>query len=242
MAINFIRNIAENKIDENTHHMFTRYGNGEYEKEEFKVKKSKKNIKIWAGFEYTNAMLKFVANLCSDSEKIKVKGVIITQEDLTGVLEKNKIEFTSKDKRGMRGMKKTEYSIEGEFDKKELLKLIDQLYKFYLFLDIKQENREYKVKKKAVPKIGKETDKFVNATLELEDEEKLKEEFLFDVTGDFKEVSIFHTYKIDNVKVDNKLLEKDSLKARLEAKREGKLLRKLIVDGQETVKEYSLDV
>ena len=215
MSINFIKNAIENKADDITHHAFTRYGTGEYPKEEFKVKKSSKNIRIWAGFEYTNSLLKFVATLCDGN--INVNGVIITSEDLEEVLNKNKIEFTAKEKRGMRGLKKTEYSIQGDFKKEELIKLIDQLNKYYLFIDIKQGTREYKVKKKAVPKVGKETNKFVTATIDIKDESKLREEFLFDVKDSFNEITINHTYIIEKIDVDEKMIEKDPAKARLEA-------------------------
>ena len=214
MAINFIKNIVNNKIDDSTHYAFTRYGCGEYAKDEFKVKKSSKEIKIWAGFEYTNTLLKFITTLCEG--KIDINGVIITQEDLEPTLNKFKLDFTTKDKRGMRGLKKTEYSIEGSISKDDLLKLIDQLFKFYLFLDIKQSKREYKIKKKAVPKIGKETAKFVNAIFELSDEKAIKDEFLFDIdVKDFKEISIFHTYNIEEIIVDEKLINSNPEKTKL---------------------------
>ncbi len=247
MTINFIKNIVNNnndnnnKIDNHTHYAFTRYGSGEYPKEEFKIKKSAKDIKIWAGFEYTNSLLKFITSLCEG--KIKINGVIITQEGIEETLNKYKLDFSTKDKRGMRGLKKTEYSIEGEITRENLLKMIDELYKFYLFLDINQGERTYKVKKKAVPKIGKETDKFVSATISLSDDKSLKDEFLFDIdVNDFKEISIFHTYKIDSIIVDEKLIEKDPAKARLEAKRKGVLIRKVVVDGVESTKEYNMVV
>jgi len=235
MGINFIKNIANNKIDEQTHHLFTRYGCGEYNKDEFKIKKTSKDIKIWAGFEYTNTLLKFVVSLCDGKIEIEINGAIITQEDLEPTLNKFKLDFSTKDKRGMRGLKKTEYSIEGSISKDDLLKLIEQLYKFYLFLDIKQGNKEYKVKKKAVPKIGKETEKFVNAIIDLKDENAVKDEFLFDIdskdTNNFKEISIFNTYKIEEIVVDKKLIDSNPEKARLEAKRKGKLIRKIVIDG-----------
>ena len=241
MAINFIKNIVNNKVDDHTHYGFTRYGSGEYPKDEFKVKKSAKDIKISAGFEYTNTLLKFVTSLCNG--KIDINGTIITQEDLEVTLNKCKLNFTTKVKRGMRGLVKTEYSIEGSINKDDLLTLINQLFKFYLFLDIKQGKREYKVKKKAVPKIGKDTPKFVNAIIDISDEKAVKDEFLFDIENkDFKDISIFHTYNIEEIVVDEKLIDSNPEKARLEAKRKGKLVRKIVVDGKEIIKEYSMNV
>ena len=117
---------------------------------------------------------------------------------------------------------------------------------FSSFIGVKKGLKEYKVKKKAVPKIGKETEKFVNAIIDLKDENAVKDEFLFDIdskdTNNFKEISIFNTYKIEEIVVDKKLIDSNPEKARLEAKRKGKLIRKIVIDGKESSKEYKMEV
>ena len=69
------------------------------------------------------------------------------------------------------------------------------------------------------------------------------EEFLFDIKTDgFKEAVIKNTYNITKIDLNEKLLKEDPLKARLEAKREGKLLREITVDGKVEKKEYVMKV
>ncbi len=239
--INFIKKIAENKVDESTHNIFTRYSLGEFVKDEFKIKVSSKDIKIWAGFEYVNTMLQFVASLCEG--KITATGVIITDKDIKEILNKNKIEFTTKMKRGMRGVIKTEYSMNFSMQGKELIEFTNQLDRYYLLIDLSCGNRNMKIKKKAVPKIGASTEKFCTLTIEKIDLNKVIEEFLFDAKiKDFKEAILKHTYKIDKIDLNEKLLKEDPLKARLEAKREGTLIREIEIDGEKENKEYKMRV
>ena len=83
MAINFIRNIAEKKVDPFTHHEFVRYSIGSFVKEPFTVKVGKM-IKIQAGFEYVNTLIRFVASLSSAT--FEINGAIPTAKDIGTIL------------------------------------------------------------------------------------------------------------------------------------------------------------
>ncbi|MBW3018105.1 hypothetical protein KY325_03030, partial [Candidatus Woesearchaeota archaeon] len=171
--MNFIRLIAQNKVDKTVHHAFTRYGPGEFVKEDFIAKKSGKNIKIWGGFEYTNVLLKFVASLCSG--EISLKGTIPTTRDVGSELKALGVDFEEKRRFGKSGSK---YEIDAKLSADKARKLIDNLFEFYLLLDLNCGNYSVKVKKKETPKIGSPTDKFVTAVIDIKDLKKFVDEFL----------------------------------------------------------------
>ncbi|MAG47786.1 hypothetical protein CL617_04225 [archaeon] len=107
----------------------------------------------------------------------------------------------------------------------------------YCLIDTSTE--KYKLKcKKAVPKPGKALDtKFCSATLPMDK----SKEFLFDTDEDFKDAEITHTFIIEEIVVP-KEYENNPEEARLNAKRKGKLIRKIILDDKETVKEKEIEI
>lgn len=236
--MNFIKQIAKNKADKYTHNAFVRYGPGEFEKEEFIAKKVGKNIKIWAGFEWCNSLLRFVASFCSGV--VSINGTIPTTRDVKPELEKLGVDFEEKRRYGKKGSK---YEIKTTLPADTVRKLIDQLYDFYLMLDLKCGSYSVKMKKKETPKIGTRVEKFVSAAIPAEHMKEFIDEYLFDcgVSG-FKSAVIRHTYKIDRILVDDKLLQKDPLLARLQAKRKGTITRVIEVDGKTIKKEYLFEV
>jgi hypothetical protein len=238
MAINFIKNIAENKTDKATHNVFVRYGMGEFEKEDFIIKKSGANVKIWAGFEYVNVLLRFAASLCS--EEVSLSGVIPTVKDISSLLAKYNIQAEAKARYGKSG-KRFEFTVTLSPEKAK--QFIEEFNDFYLLLDLSSGKRQAKIKKKETPKIGSPAKKFIAVTLPKEDFGKVVNEFLFDAgVNEFSEAVIKQTYKITGIDVDEKLLKTDAEKARLEAKREGTILRKITIDGKEIIKEYKFKV
>jgi len=238
MAINFVKNIAENKADKAAHNVFVRYGMGEFEKADFIVKKSSGNVKIQAGFEYVNFLLKFAVSLCS--EEVVLSGTIPTIKDISSQLAKYGIQTEIKARHGKSG-KKFEFSVTLSPEKAK--QFIDEFFDVYLLLDLSSGKRLAKIKKKETPKIGSLAEKFIVLTLPKEDMKKVIDEFLFDSgVGEFSEAIIKQTYKITNIDVDEKLLKTDAERARHEAQREGVIVRKITVDGKEILKEYKFKV
>ncbi|MBW3013781.1 hypothetical protein KY335_00895 [Candidatus Woesearchaeota archaeon] len=236
--MNFIKQIANKKTDSYTHNAFVRYGPGEFVKEDFIVKKIGKNIKIWGGFEWCNVLLKFVASFCSGV--VSVNGTIPTTRDVGPELKKLGVDFEEKRRFGKKGSK---YEIKTTLPADTVRKMINQVYDFYLMLDLKCGNYIVKMKKKETPKIGSPSDKFVSAVIPVDHLKAFIDEFLFDCgVSDFKSVVIKHTYKVEKIILDEKLAAKDPLAARLQAKRKGTVIRVIDIDGKEIKKEYPFEV
>ena len=238
--MNFIKKVAENKIDELTHMAFTRYSPGTFEKTSLKVRNQSTGIKISAGFEYLNAIENFVLSLCDG--KVKVHGEIITpREELRDRLTEAKIDFTEEPKRGMRGAKLYKFVIKGEYPAKDIKKLFEQINDCFLMFDLSCGKRATKVKKKTPPKIGKDSPTYITATLPKEDLDIVVKEWLFDVKPEkFKLAELKHTYDINDVIVDEKLLAKDPSEARKKAKRKGTIHREAIIDGNSKKSDIKL--
>lgn len=246
--MNFVKAIVENKVDDFCHNTFVRYGPGTFEKEEFKIKATKKNIKIWAGFEYVNVMQKFAAKHAKGT--VHLSGHIQTPRDISGLLQELELDYEEGSKRGMRGMKFILYKIDADISAKNVQRLFDELDEFCLMFDFKNEETgmNIKISKKALPKIGASTPKFVVSQFPVDMKQAIIDEFLFDVkdeaeNSDLKEVLLHHTYNITEIKVDEKLLQEDAAAARKKAIRCGTLDRKISFNGDEQiVKEYPMSV
>lgn len=228
--VNFIKNIAENNIDEWTHNKFVRYSLGEFKKEEFTITKGSNFIQIKAGVEYLDVILKLMAELVK--EPVSLNGIIVSAKDISQEL----------DKLGIEPLKVTgkKYTIEEELAPEKFKEFVEKLAeKTNLLLKLKSDKYSLSVKK-SVPKPGKLVEKFLSAKFDLNDYDKLKEEFLFDA-GDFKKAVIINTYIITEIEIP-KEFENDPALARLKAKRVGKIIRNINIDGKEETKEYELNV
>jgi len=227
MAVNFIKNIFEKKITPRTHQAFIRYSLGEFEKETFTITKSK-GIKISAGFEYLNFMQEFLSGLVK--QKATFSGVIETVNDLEKPLQSLGLSFNAAKRFGKPGAK---YVFESqEISAATYKKIVDNFFGEYLLLSVQSPEGEIKVKSKNTPKIGSSTEGFVTSILPSASEKSFHEEFLFDVSKDFKKAVIKHTYFVDDIKVDEKLFKTNPDKARKEAKRKLRIKRVVELDGQ----------
>ncbi len=232
--MNFIKNIAENKVDEFTHHCFVRYGVGDYEKEPLKIQKTRNSIRMGGGFEYVTAFHRFMATVVKD--KVHLIGNIITSRDI----EKDINEIEIKDKKPQRGKAGYQYEIDTEITPSQYLNLTRKCYDCFLLMHMNSGIRSISVKKTKPPKLTKVIENFVRLVIDLEDFDKLKEEFLFDVDAeDFKKIEIRHIYHITDIKLPK---EDDPALMRLKAKRIGKVERIIDIDGKIIKKEYPMEV
>ncbi len=236
MAINFIKNIAEKKVDAATHRAFSRYSIGEFGKESFIVKKDKNAVKVYAGFEYLLPMHTFFVKNVAEGD-VEINGAIETVHEIDAELQKLHIEFSSKKRHGKSG-NKYEF-VQQKVASNAYGALLDICMDDYLLFGAKNKNCELKVKSATTPKIGVQTEKFVVLVLGIELFKKFKEEFLFDVDREFKEAVVRHIYFVDKVLIDEKLMEKDPERARREAKRKGKIVREIELDKQ-PYKKYEM--
>lgn len=213
----FIKKVLNGKSDEDSHRYFLRFGKGDY-KRRFLISLNKgAKIKVKTSFELANDLVKFV----NENKKVKFSGK---------VLSKNKVE-------GMEGRKKagvfvyevSECSI-NEFENA-----------YYYLLDVNDSEIILKIKK-ALPKPGKDEEKIDEGFCSLAVDAKywpaLKNAFFWDVP-ECKKAEIEHELKISEIVMPK--AEKDPAKIRELAGRKGSIIRKMIVDGKESEKEYKIE-
>jgi len=228
--MNFIKNIFENKIDSNVHKQFVRYGKGTFQDRALVELSVSKNIKIKTSFEYANELVKLLANTIKD--KTLVTGGVITTKKID--------DFTFEDIKQFAGVKT--YHINADLSKSDILNLMDKYDAIYC-LSFSTEYGTLKIKvktpKSAKPGKGEGDEAKADYCTFTSNDLNLKEEFAFDVKGDFKKFRASHTFIINEIIVP-KELENDFARARVEAKRKGKIIRITDVDGKK--KEITMEV
>ncbi len=222
----FIKKIFENQVDETVHKQFIRFSKGQYDRKSIiNIKKGPK-IKVTTSFELANDIVFFIASL---APKFKVKGILLTKQEIPDIERKKKKDLFN-------------YNIDKDLDSGELKDFVSKAF-FVLFDCISQDNTiELKTKKK-LPKPGKGSkskinDKFCQLILDQKYWNQVHDEFLFDLPYDIKKAHIEHSYIINEIKIPKEFeKQRDFEKIRLEAKRAGKIIRKIVVDKKEIVKE-----
>jgi len=231
--MNFIKKIFENQIDEKTHNQFTKFGVGTYEyKAILDISVTAKAIKIKTSPEFTNELVELLAQTIKD--KTVVKGIIFSTRNLS---EESDIEF--EDIKNAMGVKK--HIINKELTKEQILNICNKFPNASINLSFETDYGSLKTKEKA-PKSGKpgkgdeapKADYCVFTTTD----KNILDDYTFDIKKDFKKASINHTFIIEELEVPEEA-KTDFAKARLVAKRKGKLIRNLNIDGVSSEKEIS---
>ncbi|MBN2567276.1 hypothetical protein JXB02_04290 [Candidatus Woesearchaeota archaeon] len=217
----FIKDIFTGTLTDQTHAKLVRYSLGTFEKEPFVVKKGKDGIRVEAGFEYLDTLLALIARIVEGP--VSLRGVIVTKDDISSELDRLGIEPAK-----ATGKKRT---IKQDVDAATFTALVGALAsRAILLLGVKAEGISLSVGK-SVPKPGKTAERFCALRLPAAALGAVREEFLFDVPGDFSRVTVRNTYEVKEVIVDERLLAKDPAAARLAAKRRVRVIRDLDVDG-----------
>jgi hypothetical protein len=229
--MNFIKKIFENKIDEKVHNQFTKFGPGTFENRALlDIRITAKAIKIKTSPEFTNELVELLANTIK--EKVPVKGIIFASKNLT---EESSIEF--KEVKNAMGVKK--HIVDSELTKEQILELCEKFPFNPISLSFETEYGKLKVKEKApkAPKAGKGDKKPKADYCVLTTTDKaILNNYTFDIQEPFKKAFIQHTVIIDEIIVPEEY-KNDFAKARIMAKRKGKLIRILTVDEKESKKE-----
>lgn len=226
--MNFLKKIKEKNFDEEVHHRFTRYGKGEYERLYFTITKGKDNFKVKSSFDFANSFVGMISdNMKEDSE---VSGKIIANWDFKDEL----------------GIEPTKYSKRGKLYTAELksvtlnpkqLKELYEKFKYHaLLLSIKSEHFKLTTKGNLPKPGGQIKENFCSATLPL----SLLEEFLFDTKQDFKEAKIKHRILIEELEIPQEY-SNNFEQARFHARKKGKIIRELELDGKKETKELELN-
>ena len=226
MVIFFIKKIFKNSIDNLAHLQFVRFGKGKLEnKAVLKIRKNGK-IKINGNFEIVNDLVLFSMML---AKKAKVNGLILVKESDRQETEKILGEKAIK----KRGSWMIEVNKELSYEEVERIRAVA----FHLLIDLEADGIQFKTKKK-LPKstrgVEKANDKFCTLQMDNRYWQQVKDEFLFDLP-EGKKFEMRHIYLINEIILPQG--EKDYQKIRLLAKRKGRIIRKVTVDGKEHIDE-----
>jgi len=226
--MDFIHDIYKKNISESIHRKFVKYGIGEFERETLFLKAGS-SVQIQAGIDYLDIVFFLLGEVAE--KEVMMSGDIITNEDIATSLKAFGIEPTKTTPK--------KYTIKETMTPQRFSEFLQMFSPYYLLLSAKSDKNSISVKK-SLPQKGNLIEKFVSAKFDKKFYEKIKNDFLFDWEGDFKNAEIHHTYHIEELVVAPELLKKDAAKARLEAKRKGKIIREKIVDGQKSRTEIEM--
>jgi len=223
--MNFIKEIENNNISEKVHRKFTRYSKGEFKKDPLTISQTSTTLTLKAGFEYEDILPEFFASLNND--EVKIKGVIISKNNIFDKLSEFNIEPVA-----VRGKK---YTIDTVMDAGSFRNFIKEFSDCFLLLNLNAGKLSLK-SKQSVPKPNKPDSTFFTMKVPASLAEEVIKEFLYDIPAKkFRKAIVEHTYFIDELIFDKDLLEKDPAKARLEAKRKGRINRVVKLDDEVVV-------
>ncbi len=231
----FIKKIFEGNVDNLVHLQFQKFSKGNFKnKAMIKASHSKDKYSIATTAEYANELVRMLSEKIMNN-KIHVSGAVITTMDLTG-----KLDF--KDKKQFMGVK--QYIMDSDMSGTEILDLCNKLPLAFMALSFKFGNYELKIKAKA-PKSAKPSTKGeaapkIDFCKFITTDKSLVSNILFDINLDsFKKVEITHEFVITDLILPKN--ETDFAKIREMAKRKGKIIRKINLDGKEIVKEKEFE-
>ncbi|HIH18215.1 MAG TPA: hypothetical protein HA250_00980 [Nanoarchaeota archaeon] len=229
--MNFIKKIFDGRIDESVQRQFRKFGRGVYERRAVMDVSVGKELKIKTTYEFANEFVRFLAGTIKN--KAHVSGGVITSKDVrsAGI-------FEIKDVKQFAGVKT--YLIDSELTKEQILKALDLFPDAVFCLSFSTEYGSLVTKVKSPKSMAKATkggDKIkADYCTFVTPHKEFKKEFTFDVQEDFKKLTAVHAFDIKEIVIPQEY-KKDFEKARLHAKRKGRVIRTLSVDGKEFKRE-----
>ena len=229
-------------MDELVHSQFQKFSRGEFPNRAMvRIKNSKGKYSISTTAEYAKDFVMSFATKLGD-EKVMVTGGLISALDLDG--------FEYKEKKSAIGVRK--YILENEMSGNEILELCEKISKAFFGLSFKFGDNDLKIKMKS-PKSSK------GSSSKKKEGEKVKIDFckvktfekgivdnlVFEKVEDFKNLEIQHDFIVEEIVMDDELKKEhgnDFAKLREMAKRKGKIIRRLNVDGKESVSEINFEI
>ncbi len=239
----FIKKIFDGNLDEFTHLQFQKFSRGEFlDRAMLRIKNSNGKYSVATTSEYAK---EFVINFAErlGERKTLVTGALIAALSLDG--------FDYKEKKSAIGVNK--YLIEKEMSGNEILELCNKIDKAFFGLSFKVGDDELKIQVKS-PKSSKsssgKTKEGEKAKIDFckfkTSDKALIENLVFDSEiKNFKQVEIKHDFIIGDIIISDELKKEcgsDFAKLREMAKRKGKIVRKIDVDGKELKKEIDFEV
>ena len=235
----FIKKIFEGKeIDELVHSQFTKFSKGEFpDRAMIRAKNTKGKYTISTTSEYAKDLIMSLAEKLGD-KTTKVSGAIISALDLDG--------FEYNERKMAMGVRK--YMIYNkEMTGNEIISLCNKIEKAFFALSFKAGEDELTIKPKS-PKSAKGAGSSKNSDkkakidfIKLKTNDKnLVNTIIFDnETQNFNKIEIKHDIIVEDIVFPEG--EKDFAKIRELAKRKGRVVRKIDVDGSSLEKEMMFE-
>ena len=235
----FIKKIFQGKeSDELVHSQFTKFSKGEFpDRAMIRAKNTKGKYTISTTAEYAKELIMNLAEKLAE-KPTKVTGAIISALDLDG--------FEYDERKMAMGVRK--YMIyDKEMTGNEILDICNKIEKAFFALSFNVDEDTSLLVKPKSPKSAKGAGSNKNPNkkakidfckLKTTDKDLVKN-LLFDVNEDWKKVEIHHDIFIEDIIFPEG--ETDFAKIREMAKRKGKIIRKMDVDGVERVKEAEFE-
>ncbi len=225
--MHYIRQLFEGRQEEWVHLLFTRYGRGDFDGPVCEADVGKE-VKFKGTVEYATAVGQ-LASSCGG--EYQVEGGIYGKIDFRPILDAAAVEYDDKSK-----PKQGYYAaqLKGAIQSEVLTGLYGKMPHASVLLSFQGGKAKMKCKKKP-PKPGGEKElEFFSGSMALSALPGLREEVFFGA-GDFVKAKVEHRVIIDEVVIPAGM---NSTDARLHAKRKGRLVRTLTVDGRETRSEH----
>lgn len=228
-----IKKIFDGVLDDEVHIELLKFGKGEFSSKYLvDAKKQPGKYVIKTGSEFANQLVKMGAEKAIG--KIKVTGVIVSTLNLD-------VPF-SKDIKQFMGIK--QYKVDSEIEGFQILDVMKKFPRAFFALSFVLPDYELKIKakapKSAKPSVkGEKEQKPEFCSLKTTDLGVVKEIF-FDL-NDFKEISIRHTIKIDQIVYPKDFTKMKPEEVREQSKRKGIVIRDITIDGKRETKSASFE-
>lgn len=226
------KKIFEGIFDEEVHSDFMKFSRGEF-KDKYLINAKKQTNKwvVKTGPEFANNFVKNGLSKCQD--EIKITGIIATTLNI-----KDEFNFEIEKVSNFQGVKK--YILNTTINPNDIIELIDKYPRVFFALSFSNSDMDIKIKAKP-PKSGKpgkgdEDAKADFCTIKTSKKEVI-EELFFDIGLDWKEISINHTIKINDIVYPDGMENMKPAEVREKSKRKGVLVRRVVVDGSQKVSE-----
>ncbi|MBR9705507.1 hypothetical protein GOV14_00580 [Candidatus Pacearchaeota archaeon] len=232
----FIKKIFEQTAsgDSNVHNQFVKFSRGQFpNRAMIRAKISKGRYIIDTTAEFSKDLIITLAEKLGD-QKTLVTGALISTVDLEG-------QFEYKERKMAMGVKK--YMIESEMSGNEIIALCGKIEKTFFAFSFKSGDTELTIQIKS-PKSAKGSSsskkegkkaKINFCKLKTEDKSIVNTLIFDSEASNFKKIEIKHDIIVDKIILPEG--EDDFVKIRELAKRQGKIVRKLDIDGKEVQKE-----
>lgn len=237
----FIKKIFEKKSDDFVHLQFQKFSRGEFgNRAMVRVKDSGGKFSIGTTSEYARELVRMMGEKLGE-KKTQVSGALVSALELTGL--------KYEDRKMAIGIKK--YIIEREMSGNEIMDLCDSFPKAFFGLSFNVGEDELKIQAKS-PKSAKgaSSAKKEDAELKIDfcklktSDKNIVKELVFDdeLSEGWKKIEVKHDFIITDIVIPPELKdEKDFAVVREKARRKGKIIMELDIDGKKVRKEVEFE-